>query len=130
MQDIRFSQVRYVPLGAISTLLTKKANAELLVLLQSNLFIRVAKSVDALVLRVEILEYWQHLKIYRILLERYLGDRKIDFLKKKVELLTRIQLKTVPHWLVNKNRFKKKERAGNKRGLGIMIMVKNEIEAK
>lgn len=43
-----------------------------------------------LVVRVEILKYWQYLKIYKMLLERYMEDRKIDFLKRKGELLTGI----------------------------------------
>ncbi|MCJ1348444.1 hypothetical protein MMC31_006676, partial [Peltigera leucophlebia] len=43
---IRFSRVRYAPSGAISALLTEKADAGQLIPQRSNLLIRAAKSVD------------------------------------------------------------------------------------
>lgn len=57
--DTRFSRVRYALSGAISTLLTEKANAGLLIPRLSNLLIRTAKTA---IVGVEILEYWQRLK--------------------------------------------------------------------
>ena len=50
--DTRFSRVRYAPSGAISALLTEKANAGLLVRWLSNLLIRAAKTVDSTVMGV------------------------------------------------------------------------------
>lgn len=129
-QDIRFSRVRYAPSGAISALLTEKADAGLLVPRWSNLLIRAAKSVDTLVVGVEILEHWQRLKVHGMPLERYLGDGKMDLLKREVESSTGIQLKTVPRWLVSENRLKEEQMAGNKRGSAIVITVKSEVEAK
>ena len=38
-----------------------------------------------------------------MLLERYLGKRKIELLKRKVELATGIPLKLVSHRLISKN---------------------------
>ena len=43
--DTRFSRVRYSPSGAISALLTEKANAGLLVPRLSNTLIRAAETV-------------------------------------------------------------------------------------
>ena len=54
-QDIRFSRVIYAPSGAISALLTEKADAGLLVPRWLNLLIRAAKLVDASVVRIVIL---------------------------------------------------------------------------
>lgn len=58
---VRFSRVRYTPSGFISALLTEKADATILLLQQSNLLIRAAKTVDDAVVGVEILEQWQRL---------------------------------------------------------------------
>lgn len=77
----RFSRVRYAPSGAISALLTEKANAGLLIPRLSNLLIRAAKTVDSAVIGVEILEHWQRLKVHGMSLEIYLGDRKMELLK-------------------------------------------------
>ena len=45
--DIRFSRVRYSPSGAVSALLTEKANTGLVIPRLSNALIRDAKTVDA-----------------------------------------------------------------------------------
>ena len=47
--DTRFSRVRYAPSGAISALLTEKADAGSLIPRLSNLLIRAAKTVDCAV---------------------------------------------------------------------------------
>lgn len=54
---MRFSQIKYILSEAIFALLLNKANADLLVLWWLNLIIRNAKSVNALVVKVEILEH-------------------------------------------------------------------------
>ena len=129
-QDIRFSRVRYALLRAISALLTKKANAGLLVLRWSNLLIWAAKSVNASVVQIEILENWQCLKVYGMSLERYLGDGKMDLLKREIELSNGIQLKTLPCWLIGKSRLQEKQVTRDKRGSAIVITVKSKSEAK
>lgn len=63
-------------------------------------------------------------------LDRYLELRKLEILKKEVEFSTNIQLKTMPHQLINENRFKKKQEKRNKRRSAILIIVSNKIEAK
>ena len=82
---IRFSQVQYAPSGAISALLTKKADVGQLIPQRSNLLIRAAKSVDPAVIGVGILEHWQRLKFHGMPLEKYLGKGKIELLKREVE---------------------------------------------
>ena len=94
--DTRFSRVRYAPQGAIFALLTEKANTGVLILRLSNLLIRDAKTVDSAVVGVEILEHWQRVMVHRMSLERYLGEGKMDVLKREVESSTSIQLKTLP----------------------------------
>lgn len=56
---------------------------------------------------IKIQEHWQMFKVYVMLLERYLGKRKIELLKKKIESAIGIQLKLVPQWLISKNYYRK-----------------------
>lgn len=110
--------------------MTEKADAGLLVPRWSNLLIRAAKSVDASVVGIEILEHWQCLKVHGMPLERYLGDRKMDFLKREVESSTGIQLKTLSRWLINENRLREEQVTRDKWGSAIVIIVKSKSEAK
>ena len=78
----------------------------MLLLQRSNLLIQAIKTIDDAVVRVEVLEQWQRFKIHEILLDRYLGSEKLEFLKREVEFLTGIQLKTMPRWLISENCLK------------------------
>lgn len=120
---VQFSQVRYAPSRTISALLTEKADIGLLIPQQSNLLIRAIKIVDPAIVGVEILEHWQQLKVHRMPLERYLGKRKMELLRREVELATRIQLKTVSCWLISESRLKEQQEASNKQGSVIVITV-------
>lgn len=51
-----FNQVQCVPLGFILALLTKKANRVMFISSKSNLLIWAAKSIDEIVVEVEVLE--------------------------------------------------------------------------
>lgn len=73
---------------------------------------------------VEILEHWQRLKIHGMLLERYLGEGKMELLKREVESSTGIQLKILPRWLISEDRLREAQTTQNKRGSAIVIMVK------
>lgn len=84
----RFSKMRYSPSGAISALLTKKANAIELFKTRTNILIQAAKTINQAV--INVLERWHWLKIHRILLDKYLGKRKIELFKQKVESSIRI----------------------------------------
>lgn len=117
-------------MGAISALLTEKANAGLLIPRLSNLLTRAAKTVDAAIVGVEVLEHWQRLKVHGMSLERYLGEGKMELQKREVESSTGIQLKMLPRWLISENRLRKQQESGNKRGSAIIITVKGETEAK
>lgn len=87
---IHFNQVLYTPSDAISVLLSEKADAREIIPWQSNLLIQAVKGVDSAVVKIEILEYWQRLKVHGIPLERYLRERKMELLKRKVELAIEI----------------------------------------
>ena len=63
-------------------------------------------------------------------LDRYLGDGKMELLRREAESSTRIQLKTLPPWLINETRLREQQETGNKRGSAIVITVKREVEAK
>ena len=128
-EETRFCRVRYSPSGAISTLLTEKANAGLFIPRLSNVLIRAAKTVDQAIVGVEILEHWQRLKVHGMSLERYLGEGYMELLKREVESSTGIQLKSLPCWHINENRLKEQQETG-KRGSAIVITVKREAEAK
>lgn len=79
---------------------------------------------------IEILEHRQQLKIYRIPLERYLGKRKIEWLKCKVKLSTNIQLKTLLCWFINENWLREVQKTDNKQGSTIVITVKGVTKTK
>ena len=125
-----FSRVRYAPSGAISALLTERADATMLLLLRANLLIQAAKTVDDAVVGVEILEQWQRLKVHGMLLKRYLEPGKMELLKREVESSTGIPLQATPCWLINEERLKKQQKTNNKRGSAIVITVGNENLAK
>ena len=55
-------------------------------------------------MEVEVLEHWQRLKVHGMSLDRYLGEEKMELLKREVELSTGIKLKALPRWLINENR--------------------------
>lgn len=46
--------------------------------------------MDQAIVGVEILKYWQCLKMHRILLKKYLGERSMNLLKRKFESFTSI----------------------------------------
>ena len=79
---------------------------------------------------IEILEHWQRLKVHGMPLERYLGEGKMELLKREVESATGIQLKTMPRWLISKSRLKEQQEFSNKCGSAIVITVSGEGEAK
>ena len=129
-KSIRFSWVRYAPSGAFSALLNKKADAGQLIPRRSNLLIWAVKSIDPTVVGVEILEYWQRLKVHGMPLERYLGEKKMELLKREIELSMGIQLKVLPRWFISESRLKEHQESSNKHGSAIVITVSGESEAK
>ncbi len=109
---------------------TEKATARLLTPRLSNVIIRAAKTVNAAIIGVEILEHWQRPKVHGMSLERYLGEKKMELLKREVEPLTRIQLSALLRWLSNEDRLREQQETGNKGNSAIVITVKGESEAK
>lgn len=93
---IRFSRVKYSQSGAISALLTEKANAEALLKSRKNILIRAAKMINAAVVGAETLEHWQRLKVHGMPLDRYLGEERMEIFRREVESSTGVQLKTMP----------------------------------
>lgn len=91
---VSFSRINYSLSGAISALLTTKGDVVELFKTCNNIPIQMVKIVDWAVISMEILEWWHYLKIYGMSLEKYLGDRKIEFFKREIEFLIGIKLKT------------------------------------
>lgn len=87
------------------------------------MLIRAIKTVDPTVVEVEVLEHWQRLKVHGMPLERYLGEGKMELLRKEVESATCIQLRIVSHWLISESRLREKQEASNKQGSAIVIIV-------
>ena len=129
-EGTRFSRVRYSPSGAVSALLNENSDAGTIIPRLSNMLIRAAKSVDQAIIGVEVLEHWQRLKIHGMPLERYMNEGSMELLKREVESSTGIQLKTLFRWLINENRLREQQKAENKRGSAIVIIVKGDAEAK
>ena len=127
---IQFSWVRYAPSSAISAFFTEKADAGQLIPRQSNLLIQAVKLIDPARVGVEVLEHWQWLKVHGMPLNRYLGERKMELLKREVESATGIQLKALPRWLISENRLKEQQESSNKQGSAIVITVSSKSEAK
>ena len=64
-----------------------------------------------------------------MLLEKYLGERTMELLKRKVKFSIGIQLKSLFCWLINKNPLREQQET-RKRGSAIVITVKGEAKAK
>lgn len=111
--SIRFSRVSYSQSGAISALLTEKGDATELLKICTNILIRAAKTIDRVVIGVEALEHWQRLKVHGMPLGRYLGEGKMELLKREVESSTGIKLKTVPRWLIHESRLRERLESGS-----------------
>ncbi len=126
---VRFSRIGYSQSGAISTLLTEKADAKELLETRRNILIRVAKTVDAAVIGAEALEHWQRLKVHGMPLGRYLGEGKMELLRREVESSTGVQLKTTPRWLIHESRLRERQELGDYRGSSIVITVANNSDA-
>lgn len=92
--DIPFIQVIYTLSRVILALFTKQVNARWLIPQLLSLLIWIVKIVDLSIVKVELLEHWQWLKIYGILVNRYLSKRKMELLRQKIESSIGIQLKT------------------------------------
>ena len=98
----QLSKVEYLQSRSISALLIEKSSAEKLVRNHSHILIRAVKLIDEKIIGKEALESWQRLKVHRMSLVQYLGERKIKLFSREIELFTGIQLKTLPRWLISK----------------------------
>lgn len=59
--------------------------------------------MDPAVVGVDVLKHWQRLKVHEMLLEGYLGEGKMELMKREVESAMDIQLKAIPQWLISEN---------------------------
>lgn len=62
-------------------------------------------------------------------LARYLGEGKMELLRREIESSTEIKLKTLPRWLINKTQLEECLYSRNGKGSAIVITVGNSIEA-
>lgn len=67
--------------------------------------------------------------MHGIPLARYLDERKMELLRRKVELSIEVQLKTSPRWLIYKSQLRERQELGNYRGSSIIIIVANNSNA-
>lgn len=63
-------------------------------------------------------------------LARYFRPNKINILKKEIESLSKITLKVVSQYFINKKRLKKQQKVYNKQGTTIFIIVSNKYKVK
>lgn len=63
-------------------------------------------------------------------LERYLGEGKMELLKKEVESATGIELKILSQWLLSKNQLREQQEVNNKQGCAMVFTVSGESEDK
>lgn len=63
-------------------------------------------------------------------LKRYLGEEKMELLKREVKSSTSIQLNTLTRLLINEDQLREAQITGNKRDSVIVITVKRNVEAK
>ena len=91
--------------------------------------IRATKLVNKKVICIETLEHWQRLKVYRIFLAQYLGKGKIELLCQEINSSTKMQLKTLPCWLISEIQLEKRLKSANGRRSTIVITVRNDAEA-
>lgn len=110
--------------------MNKKADVRILISQKSNLLISVAKLVDFEVIRVEIVEHWQRLKVHSMLLKRYLEERKMELLKREIELGMGIQLKAIFCWLISKKYLREQQENSNKQRSAIIITISGKSKVK
>ena len=65
-----------------------------------------------------------------MLLEIYFKPKKLQLLRKELEISIDILLITILHWLINKDCLKKQQNNGNKQKSAIVIIISNKIKAK
>ncbi len=126
---VRFIKVGNSQFGAISGFLTEKSNPEELLGEYPTTLIRAVKSVDEGVIGIKKLERWHRLKVYGMLLMRYLGEGTMELLCREIKSSTGIKLKTMPQWLISKARLEERLKTGNGKGLAIIITIGNKVEA-
>ena len=98
---ICFHKLSYPLLGAILALLNKKRNTTKLLIIRINVIIRATKAMDATIFNIERLEYWQRLKVYGIILLKYLGSAKMKLLRRKIGVANRKKGKQpLNNWLI------------------------------
>ena len=68
--DVQLCRVKYASSRAKSAVLKEKTDAKLLISQKLNMLIWTVKSVDFEVMRVEVLEHLQRLKVHGMLLEK------------------------------------------------------------
>lgn len=113
----------------IFALITEKANTENLVINHFNILIRAAKSIDEKVIRLEVLEHLQSLKMYKISLIRYLGKGKMELFWQEIKLSIRIYLKILSCELIGETQQEEDLESGIGRRPAIVIIVENSAEA-
>lgn len=128
-EETRFCRVKYLLFRVVSVFLIEKANARSIILQLSNILIQIAKEINPAIVGVEILEHWQRFKVYGMLYKKYLGEKTMELLKRKVKFSIGIQLKSLFCWLISKNRLREQQET-RKRGSAIVITVQGEVEAK
>lgn len=52
----------------------------------------------------------------------------MEVFKREVELSTKVQLQTVPQWLIHKDQLRERQDLGNKKGSIIIIIVVSNAE--
>ncbi len=112
--NLQFCQVKYSSSREIFALPNEKEEPRFLITWKSKLLIWAIKSVDSEVIRVEVLEDEQYLKVHWMSLDQYFGQKKMEVLRRELELAIKIQLKTIPSWLMCENCLREQQESDTK----------------
>jgi len=73
LEYIRFLKLIYTAIGLISGLLREKVSALMLILSFNDALIRIAREYNTAIIGVNQAEQWYRLKVYSMILSRYLS---------------------------------------------------------
>lgn len=79
----QFSSIRYLQLRVFFILFMEKSSAKILVKDYYNMLIRVAKLINEKVISIEIWEWWQKFKVYKMFLNNIWEIEKLSYSNEK-----------------------------------------------
>ena len=112
--NVQFCQVEYSSSRELFAQRNDRKKSRFLITWKSKLLIWVIKSVDTEVITVKVLEDYQYLKVHWMSLDKHFGQKKMELFRRGMELAIKIQLKTIPSWLMRESCLREQQEIDSK----------------